>query len=169
MNVPQIAQFFLTCTDTSGSLHPSAYVAGRPYQLCRRRQNMVQKMTTDSTSSLLIGGDQYSHLLRTVSYIISAGLVFSGHRTVAGTQRRTTDPNAYTHYRPHPAPPSQGPIVPQTCAAPVNPHPETSRQPGSASDRGLSLIANSPFSPLLDRSSAYLSCRRHACVLNEKD
>ena len=87
---------------------------------------------------------------------------------MAGTQRRTTDPNAYAHYHPHPAPPRHGPTLPQTSAAPVNPHPETSRQPGSASDLGLALNANSPFSPFVDRSSAYLSCRRHAWVLNEK-
>ncbi len=126
---------------------------------------MVQRTTTDSTSSLHIGGDQDSHLLRTVSYSIPTGLVFSSHRTVSGTQQRTTDPNAYAHHHPHP---SHGPTAPQTYAAPVNPHPETPRQPGRASDHGSSLMANSPFRPVVDRSSAYLSCRRHVGVLNEK-
>jgi hypothetical protein len=55
---------------------------------------------------------------------------------VVGTQQRTTDPNAFDHRQPHPA---HGP------AAPVNSHPETPRQPGSAPDRGSLLIAQPSF------------------------
>lgn len=149
-------------------LHPSAYVAGPPYQLCRRCRNMVRSTTTNSTSSLHIADDQYSRLLRTVSDNIPTVLVFSSHRTVVGTQQRTAGPNAFDRRHPHPVPPSHGSTAQQIYAAPVNSHPETPRRPGSASDCGPLSMAKSSFRPLLDRSSACLSCRRHARVLNEK-
>ena len=61
------------------------------------------------------------------------------HRTVAGTQQHTTDTSAFGHHHPYPAQPSHGPstpTMPQTRAAPANPHPETPRRPGSTSDNG---------------------------------